>query len=277
VAASGPRYVAQCAVRVHPPVLGDVRLDLNARTIAGAVRRGRLSRDVSRATLDKQPREVAAMFDGVARRYDLTNTVLSVGLDRRWRRGTRHCLELRPGQRVLDLAAGTGVSTAELQRFGAVAIGCDFSLGMLRAGRASRRRITVPLVAGDGTQLPFADASFDAATISFGLRNIVDVPKALREMARVVRPGGRLVVCEFSRPTFAPFRVLYLNYLLRALPWIARRVASNADAYIYLAESIRAWPPQSELARTIADAGWTNVRFRNLSGGIVALHLGERV
>src|SRR5664279_361272 len=123
---------------------------------------------MSRATLDKRPNEVAAMFDGVARRYDVTNTVLSLGLDRHWRTRTRQCLELLPGQRVLDLAAGTGVSTAELQRSGAVAIGCDFSLGMLRAGKASRRRREVPFVAGDGMHLPFADSVFEAATIAFG-------------------------------------------------------------------------------------------------------------
>jgi demethylmenaquinone methyltransferase / 2-methoxy-6-polyprenyl-1,4-benzoquinol methylase len=216
------------------------------------------------------------MFDDVARRYDVTNTVLSFAQDRRWRRRTRQCLELAPGDRVLDLAAGTGVSTVELARGGASAVACDFSLGMLHAGRAIRRRRIVPFVAGDATRLPFRDAAFDAAVISFGLRNVSDVPKALREMARVVRPGGRLVVCEFSRPTWRPFRVLYLNYLMRALPWVARRVSSNADAYVYLAESIRAWPAQDDLAATVAGAGWIDVRYRNLSGGIVALHVAER-
>jgi demethylmenaquinone methyltransferase/2-methoxy-6-polyprenyl-1,4-benzoquinol methylase len=134
----------------------------------------------------------------------------------------------------------------------------------------------VPFVAGDATHLPFRDASFDAAVISFGLRNVNDVAAGLREMARVVRPGGRLVVCEFSRPTWRPFRVLYLNYLMRALPAVARRVSSNPEAYVYLAESIRAWPAQDELAATIAAAGWSRVRYRNLTGGIVALHLAQR-
>jgi demethylmenaquinone methyltransferase/2-methoxy-6-polyprenyl-1,4-benzoquinol methylase len=216
------------------------------------------------------------MFDGVARRYDVTNTVLSLGMDRMWRKRTRQVLQLRPGQQVLDLAAGTGVSTAELQRSGARAVACDFSLGMLRAGRANKHRRNVRFVAGDGTRLPFASESFDAVTISFGLRNIVDVPRALAEMARVVRPGGQLVVCEFSRPVWRPFRVLYLNYLMRLLPWIARRVSSNPDAYVYLAESIRAWPGQKELGRMIAAAGWRDVRYRNLTFGVVALHLAER-
>jgi demethylmenaquinone methyltransferase / 2-methoxy-6-polyprenyl-1,4-benzoquinol methylase len=231
---------------------------------------------VSRATLDKQPRDVARMFDGVARRYDITNTVLSFAQDRRWRRQTRQCLQLLPGDRVLDLAAGTGVSTVELARSGATAVACDFSLGMLHAGRAVRRRQSVPFVAGDATRLPFHDAAFDAAVISFGLRNVEDVAQALREMARVVRPGGRLVICEFSQPTWRPFRIVYLNYLMRALPWVAKRVSSNADAYVYLAESIRAWPTQDALAGTVAAAGWVDVRYRNLTGGIVALHMAQR-
>jgi demethylmenaquinone methyltransferase/2-methoxy-6-polyprenyl-1,4-benzoquinol methylase len=134
----------------------------------------------------------------------------------------------------------------------------------------------VPFVAGDATCLPFGDDAFDAAVISFGLRNVSDVPRALREMARVVRPGGRLVICEFSRPTWTPFRILYLNYLMRALPWVAKRVSSNADAYVYLAESIRAWPAQDDLAAIVSAAGWRLVRHRNLTGGIVALHVAER-
>jgi demethylmenaquinone methyltransferase/2-methoxy-6-polyprenyl-1,4-benzoquinol methylase len=231
---------------------------------------------VSRATLDKEPHDVARMFDGVAKRYDLTNTVLSFAQDRRWRRRTRQVLQLAPGDRVLDLAAGTGVSTIDLADAGAKAVACDFSLGMLRAGRGVRKRRHLPFVAGDATCLPFRDGVFDAATISFGLRNVSDVPAALRELSRVVRPGGRLVVCEFSRPTWRPFRFVYLNYLMRALPWIARRVSSNADAYVYLAESIRAWPAQPELAAVIAGAGWSSVRYRNLTGGIVALHVADR-
>jgi len=231
---------------------------------------------MSRATLEKRPHDVAAMFDAVARRYDRTNTVMSLGLDRHWRRRTRQALELRPGQRVLDLAAGTGVSTVELALSGAYAVGCDFSLGMLRTGLARRERQHVPVVAGDALRLPFRDNAFDAVTIAFGLRNVVDTEQALREMARVVRPGGRLVVCEFSRPSFTPFRRLYLNYLMRGLPVLAQRVSSNPDAYAYLAESIRNWPGQLQLARQIAATGWVDVHWRNLTGGIVALHRAER-
>jgi demethylmenaquinone methyltransferase/2-methoxy-6-polyprenyl-1,4-benzoquinol methylase len=229
---------------------------------------------VTRAHLDKQPHEVAAMFDGVAEGYDRTNSILAFGRDRAWRRATRLALELRPGERVLDLGAGTGVSTEELARSGAHAVGADLSLGMLAAGR--RARPHVPLVAGDALALPFADATFDAVTISFALRNVVDVAGALREMARVTRPGGRLVVCEFSHPTWAPFRGAYLGYLMRALPEVARRVASNPDAYVYLAESIRAWPDQRGLAGRITAAGWTGVAWRNLTGGVVALHRATR-
>lgn len=231
---------------------------------------------MSRATLDKAPREVAQMFDGVARRYDVTNTVLSFGQDRHWRRKTRAALSLVRGEHVLDLAAGTGVSTAELTREHVTAVACDFSLGMLRAGRGRRDRAAIPFVAGDALHLPFADESFDAVTISFGLRNVADTALALQELRRVTKPGGRLVICEFSRPTFRAFRFVYLEYLMRALPWVARRVSSNPDAYVYLAESIRSWPAQAQLARIVEDAGWVDVSWRNLTGGIVALHRGVR-
>ena len=230
---------------------------------------------VTRADLDKQPHEIAEMFDGVAERYDLTNTVLSFGQDRGWRSATRAALGLRPGERVLDVGAGTGVSTEELGRSGAFAVGADLSVGMLRAGRRTRR--TVSLVAGDALKLPFPDASFDAVTISFALRNVVDTGAALRELGRVARPGGRLVVCEFSHPTNAVFRTAYLSYLMRSLPAVARAVASNPDAYVYLAESVRAWPDQAGLAARIAASGsWTRIGWRNLTGGVVALHRATR-
>ena len=225
-----------------------------------------------RAGLDKQPAEVAAMFDRVASRYDLTNTVLSGGLDAGWRRATRAALDPRPGQVVLDVAAGTAVSTVELAGTGATAIALDFSQGMLRAG-ASR---PVPKVAGDAMRLPLADRSVDGVVISFGLRNVADPDAALREFHRVTRPGGTLVVCEFSSPTWAPLRTVYTEYLIQALPRIARAVSSNPEAYVYLAESIRAWPDQPALAARLQGAGWSDVGWRNLTGGIVALHRGRR-
>ncbi|NEE00307.1 demethylmenaquinone methyltransferase [Phytoactinopolyspora halotolerans] len=228
-----------------------------------------------RASLDKQPHEVAAMFDDVAERYDLTNDVLSFGQDRIWRRAVERAVAAQPGERVLDLAAGTGTSSEPFQAAGAAVVPCDFSLGMLRAGK--RRRADLPFVAGDATGLPFADASFDAVTISFGLRNVHDPDAGLREMLRVTKPGGRLVLCEFSHPTWGPFRTVYLEYLMRALPAVARRVASNPDAYVYLAESISAWPDQRGMAERLRRAGWSSVRWRNLSGGIVALHHAVRL
>ena len=228
---------------------------------------------VTRATLEKNPSEVAAMFDEVAARYDLTNTVLSLGQDRGWRRAVADALDLKPGERVLDLAAGTATSSAALAATGADVVGCDFSLGMLEVGARAAHE-GVELVAGDALHLPFRDASFDAVTISFGLRNTQDIAVALAELRRVTRPGGRLVVCEFSHPTWAPFRTAYIEYLMKALPAVASRVSSDPSAYVYLAESIRAWPTQPDLAVFLQRAGWGDVAWRDLTGGIVALHRG---
>jgi demethylmenaquinone methyltransferase/2-methoxy-6-polyprenyl-1,4-benzoquinol methylase len=225
---------------------------------------------VARAHLDKQPTDVRTMFDAVAKRYDVTNDVLSLGQDRRWRARVFDAVEPEAGELVLDLAAGTGTSSQPFADAGATVVPCDFSLGMLQVGKQNRPHL--PFTAGDGTRLPFADGTFDAVTISFGLRNIVDPEAGLREMRRVTRPGGRLVVCEFSHPTWAPFRTVYVEYLMRALPPIARAVSSSPDAYVYLAESIRAWPDQAALAELIAAAGWQAPAWRNLSGGVVALH-----
>src|SRR5690606_32898178 len=213
------------------------------------------------------------MFDGVAKRYDLTNTVISVGQDRYWRWATRKALDLRPGERVLDLAAGTGVSTVEFAKAGAWCVAADFSKGMLAAGSFR----PVPMVAGDAMALPFADESFDAVAISYGLRNVADPDLAMREMLRVTKPGGRLVIAEFSTPVIPVFRTVYMEYLMRALPAVARAVSSNPDAYVYLAESIRAWPNQRQLAMRMAAAGWSSVKWRNLSGGVVALHRGHKL
>ncbi len=274
------------------------------------------------------------MFDGVAGRYDLTNAVLSGGLDRTWRRATAAFLDLRPGLRVLDLAAGTATSSRAFAEAGADVVACDFSLGMLRAGQRRLAEKPLPasptfsatgapasgapgsvaagsvaagsgaadpgaadpgaadpgaadlgaadsgvgrvvLAGGDGLHLPFPDAAFDRTTISFGLRNVADTVRCLTELRRVTRPGGSLVVCEFSRPVWGPWRTVYLEYLMRALPKVARTVSSSPDSYVYLAESIRAWPAQAELADLLREAGWSRVTWRNLTGGVVALHRGH--
>jgi demethylmenaquinone methyltransferase/2-methoxy-6-polyprenyl-1,4-benzoquinol methylase len=229
---------------------------------------------MSRASLEKQPQDVAGMFDDVAAKYDVTNDVLSLGQTRLWRRAVAKALDVAPGERVLDLGAGTGTSSLPFVAAGATVVPCDFSLGMLREGK--KRHPELPLTAGDATRLPFADGVFDAVTISFALRNVHDVDGALREMRRVVRPGGRLVVCEFSQPVNRPFRTVYTEYLMRALPPVARTVSSNPDAYVYLAETIREWPDQRALAGRLTGAGWASVAWRNLTGGIVALHRGTR-
>jgi demethylmenaquinone methyltransferase / 2-methoxy-6-polyprenyl-1,4-benzoquinol methylase len=229
---------------------------------------------MTRASLDKQPRDVAAMFDDVAQRYDLTNDVLSLGQDRRWRRAVVSAAAPRAGERVLDVAAGTGTSSLPFVLRGAVTVPCDFSVGMLTVGKRERPRL--PFVAGDATSLPFADETFDVVTTSFGLRNVAEYRVALAEMRRVTRTGGRLVVCEFSHPSFPPFRRVYGEYLMKALPAVARRVSSNPESYVYLAESIQDWPDQQELAAAIGAAGWRRVQYRNLSGGIVALHRATR-
>ncbi|MFB7800178.1 demethylmenaquinone methyltransferase [Isoptericola nanjingensis] len=229
---------------------------------------------MSRASLEKKPAEVASMFDGIAKRYDLVNDLVSLGQDRRWRRAVVDAVAAVPGERVLDLAAGTGTSSEPFAADGALVVPSDFSLGMLAVGK--ERRPDLSFVAGDATRLPFADAAFDAVTISFGLRNVVDTDAALREMLRVVRPGGRVVICEFSTPTWAPFRTVYMEYLMRALPVVAGAVTRDRGSYDYLAESIRGWPDQAALGRLLLDAGWDRVSYRDLTGGIVALHRAVR-
>lgn len=228
----------------------------------------------SRATLDKAPNEVATMFDTVADRYEITNGVMSLGLDRIWRRAVVRAVAAVAGERVLDIAAGTGTSTEPFVAAGVHAVPADFSLGMLRVGK--RARPALAFTAADAMHLPFADDSFDAVTMSYGLRNVADPAQALSEFLRVTRPGGRVVICEFSSPTLAPVRTAYRQVALRALPMVARRTASNPDSYVYLAESIRAWPTQPELAATMREVGWADVAWRNLTGGIVALHRASK-
>ena len=234
---------------------------------------------MTRAQLDKKPADVSAMFDHVADRYDLLNDALSLGMDRRWRKAVSATVAAGPGELVLDLAAGTGTSSRAFISSGARCVACDFSLGMLRVGARrpdAAAAASLRFVAGDALDLPFAAGAFDAVTISFGLRNVADPLAALTELRRVTRPGGRLVLCEFSHLRPEPLNALYEQYLSRALPAVARRLSGNAEAYDYLAESIRAWPGQRQLAAQISAAGWTAVTWRNLSLGVVALHQARR-
>ncbi|WP_375385528.1 bifunctional demethylmenaquinone methyltransferase/2-methoxy-6-polyprenyl-1,4-benzoquinol methylase UbiE [uncultured Microbacterium sp.] len=232
-----------------------------------------------RADLGKDPARVSGMFDEVAAGYDRTNTVLSLGNDQLWRAATTRAVAPRRGQRILDLAAGTGASSVALARSGAEVVAADFSPGMIAEGER-RHGSGAPgggipnlsFVEADATALPFGDAEFDTVTMSFGLRNVNDPKKALGELLRVTRPGGRLVICEFSQPPSRTFNGLYRFYNDRVLPIVAKTVSSNADAYDYLNESIKDWPDQRTLAAWIREAGWTDVAHRNLSFGIVALH-----
>ncbi|RRD35728.1 bifunctional demethylmenaquinone methyltransferase/2-methoxy-6-polyprenyl-1,4-benzoquinol methylase UbiE [Leucobacter sp. OH2974_COT-288] len=222
----------------------------------------------------KKAAEVSGMFDTVAEKYDFTNDLLSLGIDRLWRIAAVNAVAPQPGQQILDLAAGTGTSSAALAKRGAAVTAADFSEGMLAVGR--KRHADNPLlefVWADATELPFDDNTFDAATISFGLRNVQDVAAALSEMVRVVKPGGRVVVCEFSTP-IAPLRAPYNFYSSRLLPCIAGKITGNKAAYEYLNQSIESWPSQELLAVKLQQAGLERVRYRNLSGGIAALHRG---
>ena len=226
------------------------------------------------------------MFDALAERYDLMNDVMTVGQIRLWRKAVQRIVAAKPGDRVLDLAAGTGTSARSFAESGATIVACDFSVGMMRAGQSrllssdpgqDRTRGRVAFAAGDALRLPFEDDAFDVVTISFGLRNVQRTRDALEEMRRVTRPGGRLVVCEFSQITSGPVDVLYRRYLAKGLPRMAQMMARNPAAYDYLAESINDWPAQRELADLIRSAGWSAVRWRNLTMGIVAVHVGRNL
>jgi len=227
-----------------------------------------------RASLSKRRAAVSEMFDQVAPRYDLTNDLLSLGIDRRWRSETVAAVDPKPGQVILDLAAGTGTSTHPFAASGATVIPADISEGMLAVGK--KRQPDLSFVNADALALPFADATFDTVTISFGLRNVENVPAALAEMYRVTKPGGRIVICEFSTPTWKPLRHFYRRYLTRGFPLVAVFTSTNPVAYDYLVESILAWPDQRNLAAELAKAGWQRAGWKNLSGGIVALHRAHR-
>jgi demethylmenaquinone methyltransferase/2-methoxy-6-polyprenyl-1,4-benzoquinol methylase len=225
---------------------------------------------MSRANLNKDPDEVAAMFDGVAKRYDLVNDVLSLGRTKAWRKATTAVIAPKAGMVILDLAAGPGSSSEPLYKAGATVFATDFSEGMLAQGRKARPYLNFSKA--DALNLPFEANRFDVVTISYGLRNTVTYEKALIEALRVTKAGGRIVIAEFSQPTNRIFRTIYTKYLMRLLPAIAKKTSSNPDAYLYLAESIRAWPDQAALAESLKKAGWSNVSWKNLTFGVVAVH-----
>lgn len=229
---------------------------------------------MAKADLNKKPDQVAEMFDGVARNYDRTNDVLSMGNSFVWRIATTRAIAPRASERILDIAAGTGTSSAALAKTGADVVAADFSAGMIEVGRQKHPAIT--FVEADAMDLPFADGEFDAVTISFGLRNIQDPKKALAEMYRVLKPGGRLVICEFSKPPRAIFRAGYGAYMKYLMPSIVGVASSNPEAYTYLSDSIRDWPDQVTLSQWIRGAGFTRVAYRNLTVGVVALHRGHK-
>ena len=227
-----------------------------------------------RANLNKDPDDVSKMFDDVAHRYDFLNDLLSLGRTKAWRRVVTSIIAPKPGMMILDIAAGTGSSSRPLVDKGAEVTALDFSHGMIKQGRKQNKNIN--FVQGDALKLPFEDNSFDVTTISFGLRNTSNTDKALKEALRVTKDGGRIVVAEFSHPVNPIFKKIYLNYLMKALPVIVKKISKNPDAYIYLAESIRAWPDQAELASIMRDSGFKSVAWQDLTFGIVAVHIGYK-
>jgi len=229
---------------------------------------------VVRANLNKDPDDVSKMFDAVANRYDFLNDLLSLGRTKAWRRVVTSIISPKPGIKILDIAAGTGSSSRPLVDKGADVIALDFSEGMLAQGRKQNRDIK--FMPGDALNLPFEENTFDVTTISFGLRNTSNTSTALKEALRVTKVGGKIVVAEFSHPTNLIFRKVYLNYLMKALPVIARKISKNPDAYVYLAESIRAWPDQAGLAQKMSDIGFKSVAWQDLTFGIVAVHVGYK-
>ena len=227
---------------------------------------------MARANLNKDPDDVSKMFDGVANRYDFLNDLLSLGRTKAWRKVVTSIIGPKPGLKILDIAAGTGSSTRPLVDAGADVIALDFSAGMIEIGR--KRNKDIKFVQGDALNLPFEENTFDVTTISFGLRNTSNIDLALKDSLRVTKSGGKIVIAEFSHPSNSIFRFIYLNYLMKAIPIISKKISKNPDAYVYLAESIRAWPNQDGLASKMRDAGWKSVAWQDLTFGIVAVHIG---
>ncbi|HEU0203022.1 MAG TPA: bifunctional demethylmenaquinone methyltransferase/2-methoxy-6-polyprenyl-1,4-benzoquinol methylase UbiE [Burkholderiaceae bacterium] len=229
---------------------------------------------------DEKAQRVAGVFASVAPKYDLMNDLMSAGLHRLWKAFTIRHAAVRPGMRVLDIAGGTGDLALKFAReagpSGQVWL-TDINAAMLRAGRDRLldAGVMIPVAQCDAEKLPFRDASFDVVTVAFGLRNMTHKDAALAEMYRVLAPGGKLLVLEFSR-VWAPLAPLYDLYSFNVLPWLGRRIAGDADSYRYLAESIRVHPPQEVLAGMMERAGLEKVEWFNLTGGVCALHVGRR-
>jgi len=225
--------------------------------------------------------KVQAMFSGIAGKYDLLNHVLSLGTDFYWWRRMARASGAAPGRRYLDVAAGTGDSSLALARRGAEVVSTDFTQEMLRLGpgkfrRKGRERLIWASVGADAQHLPFQAETFDGITICYGIRNVEDRALAYGEFRRVLRPGGRLTILEFSRPRFALLRAFYDLYSLRILPKVGGWISGDPGAYTYLPESIRSFPDQPSLARELTEAGFREVGWTDLTGGIVALHMGVK-
>lgn len=231
---------------------------------------------------DKIPARIAGMFDAIAPRYDLLNHVLSVGMDRGWRNRAVDALALPDHARVLDLCTGTGdLALAAVARArGASVIGVDFAAEMLRLGltkvRAASLESRIRLVRGDAARIPVGDATCDAATIGFGIRNVAEPARALAEIARVVKPGGRLAILEFGQPRIPGIRTLYSWYFRYMLPLVGRLISKHQSAYSYLPASVGTFPPPAEFSKILAATGFSHVQAVPLTFGIVYLFIAER-
>jgi demethylmenaquinone methyltransferase / 2-methoxy-6-polyprenyl-1,4-benzoquinol methylase len=230
---------------------------------------------------EEKSAHVRRMFSSIAPRYDLLNHLLSLNIDKRWRRQAVDLLDpaVAPAGRYLDNCSGTldlAVELATRPGFTGTLVASDFALPMLLGGEGKRKSRPIDAICADALSLPYRDGSFDGATVGFGVRNLADVSAGLREMARVLKPGGRLVVLEFTTPAWQPFRALYFFYFLHVLPLIGRLISSHGSAYRYLPESVLRFPEPPELARMMGEAGFEAVSWKRLTGGIVALHAGIR-
>ncbi|MEM7483449.1 MAG: ubiquinone/menaquinone biosynthesis methyltransferase [Acidobacteriota bacterium] len=230
-------------------------------------------------TVDKSPRAVQDMFAGVAPRYDLLNHLMSGALDFVWRRRATRSLAPRAGERILDLCSGTGDQAVTTGRRGARVAAADFCLPMLALSRPKFAALAGPgpwPLAADALALPFGDGRFAGATVSFGLRNVVDLDAALSQLARTLEPGGRLVVLEAALPDNRLLRRLYLLYFLRVLPWLGRLVSPRASAYRYFPDSVLGFPQRQEFLDRMAAAGFENLTWKDQAGGTVCLYRGTK-